>query len=1042
MSSNSSTENTTSTLDWLEETLIVIKENLAIFPATEYSKVDELVKKYLVHNQKTPENLFDCLNKQNPKRSIDNILLGFSLEHGIETIPNLTKAFLKYQKAANTKDSLGQFFLGRCYDTGTGTFQDQEKAYELYSKAAEAGNALAQNKLALCYANGRGTRKNSEKAFELYSKAAEAGHLKAQYNLALCYANGEGMTKNSEKAFELYSKAAKAGHLDAQSSLADCYLNERGTTKDSEKAFKLYSKAADAEHLNAQNSLAVCYYKGEGTMRNSEKAFELYSIAAEAGDLNAQNNLAVCYDNGRETMRNSEKALELYSKAAETGHLKAQYNLANCYFNGRGTTKDSEKAFELYSKAADAGHLNAQYNLANCYFNGEGMTKDSEKAFELYSKAAEAGHLEAQLNLANSVEAGYLNAQNSLAICYDNGEGTTRNSEKAFELYSKAAEAGDLNAQNNLALCYINERGMTRNSEKAFELYSKAVKAGHLDAQYSLALCYDNGEGTTKNSEKAFEFYSKAVEAGHLNAQSSFADLGNPSPQISIGTYHRKGWEIVKNLEEVFQFYLKTAEAENQNAQYNLGWCYQNRWGTTKNLHKAFELYLKVAGANNLCYQSDFPDLNVHDLSLEDQNNLEYIILRFQNRGFKYRDNLKGEFLSFEAFFDQLSDEFKCFKCGNLGIIINRSPICPFCDSDKRDDTFKNVIKHQKIRFSVNLVKFHDFTKFGEHGIISPNEIEFLDKVGEGGFGIVKKGSWEIGKILFWEKKSQKYERTGVTKFISHHQSATCKYILECYGITKDITTNEYVMVLPFAEHGDLRTFLKLNNNILTWDMFLRILFQIAGGLGFIHESKLVHGNLHLGNILVLKTNPLKVVIADLRLCRPANYSPQPGEIFGVVRYLAPEICNLSPHTKHTKYSDIYSCAIISWEIVAGERPWNSIKYPISIQLYTIQGKRLPIEKHTPQCIQEIIEKNWDDKPHCRDSAEEFQKRIIAARNNCNLNETIGRKRLNYKTIQGDNHDKSQKILSFTISRNELDLAFGEEFEGGIIKEALEVQTI
>ncbi|KAG9297230.1 hypothetical protein G9A89_015481 [Geosiphon pyriformis] len=148
MSLNSSTENATSTLDWLEGTLLVIKENLAIFPATEYSKVAELVKKYLVRNQKTPENLFDCLNKQNPKRSIDNILLGFSLEHGIGTIPNLTKAFLKYQKAANAKDSLGQFFLGRCYNNGIGTKQDREKAFELYLKAAEAGDSDAEYSLA------------------------------------------------------------------------------------------------------------------------------------------------------------------------------------------------------------------------------------------------------------------------------------------------------------------------------------------------------------------------------------------------------------------------------------------------------------------------------------------------------------------------------------------------------------------------------------------------------------------------------------------------------------------------------------------------------------------------------------------------------------------------------------------------------------------------------------------------------------------------------------------------------------------------------
>ncbi|KAG9295638.1 hypothetical protein G9A89_005508 [Geosiphon pyriformis] len=214
---------------------------------------------------------------------------------------------------------------------------------------------------------------------------------------------------------------------------------------------------------------------------------------------------------------------------------------------------------------------------------------------------------------------------------------------------------------------------------------------------------------------------------------------------------------------------------------------------------------------------------------------------------------------------------------------------------------------------------------------------------------------------------------------------ATCKYILECYGITKDITTDEYVMVLPFAEHGDLRTFLKLNKDILTWDTFLRILFQISSGLRFIHESELVHGDLHPGNILVLKTNPLKVVISDLGLCRPADYVPQSGKIYGVLEYLAPEICKGS---YHTKYSDIYSFAIISCEIISGERPLNNT-HPIHVRFDVIDGKRPIIKQHTPQCIREMIEKNWQYDPYRRDNAEQLQQSVIAARDHCNLNQPI-----------------------------------------------------
>ncbi|KAG9301789.1 hypothetical protein G9A89_003336 [Geosiphon pyriformis] len=254
-----------------------------------------------------------------------------------------------------------------------------------------------------------------------------------------------------------------------------------------------------------------------------------------------------------------------------------------------------------------------------------------------------------------------------------------------------------------------------------------------------------------------------------------------------------------------------------------------------------------------------------------------------------------------------------------------------------------------------------------------------------------------------------------IAEFIAHLTSATCKYILECYGITKDVKTDEYIMVLPFAEHGDLRAFLK-NETTLTWEMFLHILFQIASGLRFIHESELVHGDLHPGNILVLKTNPLKVVISDLGLCRPADYSPWSSNIYGILEYLASEICKGAPHTK---YSDIYSFAIISCKIISGERPLNNTN-PIHVLLDVIKGKRPTIKKHTPQCIQEMIEKNWHCDPQYRSTAEKLQQIVIAARDSCNLNELVREKRLNSEEIKGAQHDatryKSQLISNFTCS--------------------------
>ncbi|KAG9293305.1 hypothetical protein G9A89_007551 [Geosiphon pyriformis] len=178
-------------------------------------------------------------------------------------------------------------------------------------------------------------------------------------------------------------------------------------------------------------------------------------------------------------------------------------------------------------------------------------------------------------------------------------------------------------------------------------------------------------------------------------------------------------------------------------------------------------------------------------------------------------------------------------------------------------------------------------------------------------------------------------EYVNSIEFIAHLKCASCKCILECYGITKDVTIDEFVMVLPFAEHGDLRAFLKVNETTLTWGMFLDILFQIAGDLRFIHDSKLL-------SFLILDSDVLPIILPGL-ICKGAS---------------------------HTKYSDIYSFAIISCEIISGERPLHNTAY-----IYVR--------------FDEMIEKNWHCDPQYRDTAEELQKTVIATRDNCNLNQPI-----------------------------------------------------
>ena len=68
----------------------------------------------------------------------------------------------------------------------------------------------------------------------------------------------------------------------------------------------------------------------------------------------------------------------------------------------------------------------------------------------------------------------------------------------------------------------------------------------------------------------------------------------------------------------------------------------------------------------------------------------------------------------------------------------------------------------------------------------------------------------------------------------------------------------------------DLRKYLQLNHNQLTWKKRIEIAFQIIHCLYWIHKENAIHRDLHSGNILYSQYND-NWRIGDLGFCGPAD---------------------------------------------------------------------------------------------------------------------------------------------------------------------------
>ncbi|POG65992.1 kinase-like domain-containing protein [Rhizophagus irregularis DAOM 181602=DAOM 197198] len=174
---------------------------------------------------------------------------------------------------------------------------------------------------------------------------------------------------------------------------------------------------------------------------------------------------------------------------------------------------------------------------------------------------------------------------------------------------------------------------------------------------------------------------------------------------------------------------------------------------------------------------------------------------------------------------------------------------------------------------------------------------------------------------------------------------------------------------------NDLNKYLQQNHNQLTWKERINIICDIIKALYEIHEEKAIHRDLHSGNILYLQSANLWC-ISDLGFCGPVD---QPlSSIYGNLPYIAPEVVI---EKKQGFASDIYSIAMLMWEISSGKPPFNNCEHDYVLAMNIIGGMRPEIVLDTPLEYKQLMEQCWDADPLKRPDIDRLYNKIFEIRN-------------------------------------------------------------
>ncbi|PKY58840.1 kinase-like protein, partial [Rhizophagus irregularis] len=171
------------------------------------------------------------------------------------------------------------------------------------------------------------------------------------------------------------------------------------------------------------------------------------------------------------------------------------------------------------------------------------------------------------------------------------------------------------------------------------------------------------------------------------------------------------------------------------------------------------------------------------------------------------------------------------------------------------------------------------------------NKFKNVEYLNEGGFGTIYKAIWlnnnEDKEVIL---KCHNDINENLIEFLNewkYHESCLNSYdIIYFYGFTENPDTLKYMVVIDYANKGDLRG--NLPRIIKSgWNKKLYMLYSIISGLNIIHEQNLIHCDFHDGNIL--NHNESKIYVSDLGLCQPVKSFLKEHNIYGVVPFMAPE---------------------------------------------------------------------------------------------------------------------------------------------------------
>ncbi|KAH7729021.1 Serine/threonine-protein kinase Nek7 [Aphelenchoides avenae] len=229
---------------------------------------------------------------------------------------------------------------------------------------------------------------------------------------------------------------------------------------------------------------------------------------------------------------------------------------------------------------------------------------------------------------------------------------------------------------------------------------------------------------------------------------------------------------------------------------------------------------------------------------------------------------------------------------------------------------------------------------------------------------------YALKKINLPEIKDKKMRENSRNEFklltnIERHEN-----VVHCFGFFEEKNGSIFNIVLEFVDGGDLDEFIQrypLKTKGLLPERLIWFFFrQIADGVRFLHDNRILHRDLKPANILLTKQNVAKV--SDLGLSRIERMTTGAKSVCGTPYYLAPERMTQKAYSYK---ADVWSLGCILYEMAALRCPFygeSTNEYSLTEKIREAQYLPIPHDCYSAQ-LNRVVEACLTQEPANRPTA-------------------------------------------------------------------------